>query len=420
MKSGKQMFNIATIILFSFFPISFILGNPSINLNIILINILFLYNCYEFKSWAWLKDKFFRLLLIFYFYLIINSIIFHHLTNYSNYDGLIRSFSFIKFIFLTYAFQQLVEDKKILDNIIKNWLVIISIIILDVLFEKVFGHNVLGNISPDATRVVSFFKGELVVGGLILCFGFLIATYFLNKNLGFKAKIFFNVFLFFVPFSIFITGERSNFIKSFIIFSIIIILIDKTKLLINKKTFLIFLILSLLTSIFFSENIRIKHTELFKRLSVTKDTNNFLDKFQNIKYFSHFDVAIKIFKDFPVSGVSSKNFRNFCHEEKYFNKNIKFSNSRCSTHPHQVHFELLSEHGLVGYLFLFYLFFIFFKRNLIEANLSNNIFHYTSLIYLIVFFTPLLPGGAMFSTFNGALFWIIFSVANLNFNKKLH
>ena len=420
MKSGKQMFNIATIILFSFFPISFILGNSSINLNIILINILFLYNCYEFKSWAWLKDKFFRLLLIFYFYLIINSIIFHHLTNYSNYDGLIRSFSFIKFIFLTYAFQQLVEDKKILDNIIKNWLVIISVIILDILFEKIFGKNILGNVSPDATRIVSFFKDELVVGGLILCFGFLIAAYFLNKNLGFKEKIFFNVFLFFVPFSIFMTGERSNFIKSFIIFSIIIILIDKTKLLINKKTFLIFLILSLFTSIFFSENIRIKHTELFKRLSVTKDTNNFLDKFQNIKYFSHFDVAIKIFKDFPVSGVSSKNFRNFCHEKKYFDENIKFSNSRCSTHPHQVHFELLSEHGLVGYLFLFYLFFIFFKRNLIEANLSNNIFHYTSLIYLIVFFTPLLPGGAMFSTFNGALFWIIFSVANLNFNKKLH
>ena len=416
MKSGKQMINIITIILFSFFPISFILGNPSVNLNIILINILFLYYCYEFKSWAWLKDKFFRLLLIFYFYLIINSIIFHHLTNYSNYDGLIRSFSFIKFIFLTYAFQQLVEDKKILDNIIKNWLVIISVIILDILFEKIFGKNILGNVSPDATRIVSFFKDELVVGGLILCFGFLIAAYFLNKNLGFKEKIFFNVFLFFVPFSIFMTGERSNFIKSFIIFSIIIILIDKTKLLINKKTFLIFLILSLLTSIFFSENIRIKHTELFKRLLVTKDTN----KFQNIKYFSHFDVAIKIFKDFPVSGVSGKNFRNFCNEKKYFNKNIIFSNSRCSTHPHQVHFELLSEHGLVGYLFLFYLFFIFFKRNLIEANLSNNIFHYTSLIYLIVFFTPLLPGGAMFSTFNGALFWIVFSVANLNFNKKLH
>ena len=414
------MLNIIIVTLFSFFPISFILGNPSINLNIFFIDFLLLYNCYILKDWDWLKDKIFRLLIIFNFYLIINSIVFHYLTDYSNYDGLVRSFSFIKYIFLAYAFRLLIKDKLDLDKIVKNWLIIISIIIIDVLFEKVFGHNVLGNISPDATRVVSFFNGELVVGGLILCFGFVIATYFLNKNLGFKSMVFFNVFLFFVPFSIFITGERSNFIKSFIIFSIIVILIDKTKLLINKKVFLIFLISVLFTSIFFNESIRIKQTEIFKRLFIVKNTNNFLDKFQNIKYFSHYDVAIKIFKDFPISGVSGKNFRNFCHEKKYFDKNIKFSITRCSTHPHQVHFELLSEHGLVGYLFLFYLFFVFFKRNLIEAKSSNNIFQYTSIIYLIVFFTPLLPGGAMFSTFNGALFWIVFSVANLNFNKKLY
>ena len=414
------MLNIIAVSLFSFFPISFILGNSSINLNIFFIDFLLLYNCYVLKDWDWLKDKIFRLLIIFNFYLIINSIVFHYLTGYSNYDGLVRSFSFIKYIFLAYAFRLLIKDKIDLDKIIKNWLIIISIIIIDVLFEKVFGYNVLGNISPDTTRVVSFFNGELVVGGLILCFGFVIATYFLNKNLGFKSMVFFNVFLFFVPFSIFITGERSNFIKSFIIFSIIVILIDKTKLLINKKVFLIFLISVLFTSIFFNESIRIKQTEIFKRLFIVKNTNSFLDKFQNIKYFSHYDVAIKIFKDFPISGVSGKNFRNFCHEKKYFDKNIKFSITRCSTHPHQVHFELLSEHGLVGYLFLFYLFFVFFKRNLIEAKSSNNIFQYTSIIYLIVFFTPLLPGGAMFSTFNGALFWIVFSVANLNFKKKLY
>ena len=414
------MHNIITITLFSFFPISFILGNPSINLNIILINFLFLYNCYEFRNWVWLKDKLFKLLLIFYFYLIINSIIFYYVTDYSNYDGIVRSFSFIKFIFLAYAFRLLVKNKKVLDNIIKNWLVIISVIILDVLFEKFFGNNILGNISPDSTRIVSFFNGELVVGGVILCFGFLIATHFLRKNLDFKSKIFFNVFLFFVPFSIFITGERSNFIKSFIIFSFIIFLIDKKKLLVNKKIFSIFFILTLFTSIFLSESIRIKQTEVFKRIFIVKNTKTFLDKFQNIKYFSHYDVAVKIFKDFPISGVSGKNFRNFCSNKNYFDKNIKLSSSRCSTHPHQVHFELLSEHGLVGYLFLFYLFLIFFKGNLIEAKLSKNIFQYTSIVYLIVFFTPLLPGGAMFSTFNGALFWIVFSVANLNFNKKLY
>ena len=414
------MHNIITITLFSFFPISFIFGNPSINLNIILINFLFLYNCYEFRNWVWLKDKLFKLLLIFYFYLIINSVIFYYITDYSNYDGIVRSFGFIKFIFLAYAFRILVQDKKILDNIIRNWFIIIIIIIIDVLFEKKFGHNIFGNISPDATRIVSFFSNELVVGGLILCFGFLIATYFLDKKLDIKSKIFFNIFLVFIPLSIFISGERSNFIKSFIIFSFIIFLIDKKKLLVNKTIFSMFLILTLFVSIFLSEKIRIKQTEAFKRILMVKNSEKFMDRFENIKYFSHYDVAIKIFKDFPITGVSGKNFRNFCHEKKYFDKNIKFSNSRCNTHPHQAHFELLSEHGLVGYLFLFYILFTFFKKNLVTAKLSKNIFHYTSIVYLIVFFIPLLPGGAIFSTFNGALFWIVFSVSNLSFNKKIY
>ncbi len=416
----KQVLRIITIILFSFFPISFILGNSSINLNIIFTNFLLLYYCYKFKNWDWLKDKLFKLLIIFYFYLIINSIIFYFLTNYSNHEGLIRSFSFIKFIFLAYSLRILIEDKKTLDAIIKNWLIIIGVIIMDVFFEKIFGHNILGNISPDNTRVISFFNGELVVGGLILCFGFIGATHFLNKNLGFNSKFLFNAFLFLVPFSIFISGERSNFIKSIIIFSIIIYLIDSGKLLLNKKLFIFFMILTMFTSVLLSDKIRIKQLEVFKRIYIAKDSKKFIDRFQNIKYFAHYDVAMRIFKDFPLSGVSSKNFRNFCNDKKYFNESIKSSNARCSTHPHQVHFELLSEHGLFGYLFLFYLFFTFFKNNLINAKLSNNIFHYTSLIYLIVFFMPLLPGGAMFSTFNGALFWIVFSVANINFNKKIN
>ena len=414
------MFNIISIILFSFFPISFVLGNAAINLNILLLNFFLLYYSYKFKNWDWLKDKFFRLFIIFYFYLIINSIIFYFLDNNSNYDGLIRSLTFIKFIFLAYSLRVLICDTKTLNTIIKNWLIVISIIILDVFFEKIVGNNILGNISPDGTRIISFFDGELIVGGLITCYGFIITTYFLQKNLDFKSKIFFNAFLFFVPFSVFITGERSNFIKSFIIFSIIIFLIDNRKLIIGKKLFIFFATLAFFASIFFSETIKTKQTEFFKRILINNNSDKFTEKFQNIKYFAHYDVAIEILKDFPFSGVSNKNFRNFCDDPKYLNQNILFSSQRCTTHPHQIHFEILSEHGLIGYFFLFYIFFIFFKKNLNDAKITNNIFHYTSTLYLIVFFIPLLPGGAMFSTANGALFWIIFSIANINFNKKIY
>jgi hypothetical protein len=78
---------------------------------------------------------------------------------------------------------------------------------------------------------------------------------------------------------------------------------------------------------------------------------------------------------------------------------------------------MLSEQGMLGYVFLLYIMLIFFKDNLEKANLSKNIFHYSALLYLIIFFIPLLPGGSIFSSFSGSNFWIIFSITNL-INKK--
>jgi H+/gluconate symporter-like permease len=36
----------------------------------------------------------------------------------------------------------------------------------------------------------------------------------------------------------------------------------------------------------------------------------------------------------------------------------------------------------------------------------------------MLFFIPLLPGSGIFSTFNGTLFWVIFSLSNLEYDSK--
>jgi O-antigen ligase len=220
-----------------------------------------------------------------------------------------------------------------------------------------------------------------------------------------------------VPLSIFISGERSNFIKSLIIFLLIIFLINESKLLIKKYKFVLLILFALFMSTFLSHNIYSKQTEFIKRVINVEKPKKFMDRFENIKYFAHYDVALKIFFDNPFFGIGNKNFRYECHNEKYFDSKMKFTNARCNTHPHQVHFEILSEHGIVGYLFLLSIFFIFIKKKINHANLSKNIFSYSVLMYLIIFFTPLIPSGAFFSTYSGTLFWIIFSIANLDKNK---
>ena len=411
------MFTKISIFLFSSLPVSLIIGNLALNLNILLLDLVLLIYCYKYNHWGWLNDKIFRLLIFFNLYLLSNSIYSYYIHPDLGYAGIIRSLGFLRFILLIYAFSLLIINQKILDKIMKVWCLILTIVILDVFFEIIFGHNILGYISDDGTRVVSFFYDEAVVGAFIFCFGFVISAYFLEKNLNFNSKIFFNIFLLLVPLSIFVTGERSNFIKSFIVFSIIIFLINQGKLLISKKKIFLILILSFFITIFSNNLIFIKQTEFFKRILIVKDDVKFSDKFQNIKYFAHYDVALKIFKKYPVFGTGSKNFRNECSKKEYINEKIKLTHNRCSTHPHQIHFEILSEQGMLGYIFLLYIMLIFFRDNLKKANLSKNIFHYAALIYLIIFFIPLLPGGSMFSSFSGSNFWIIFSIANL-INKK--
>jgi hypothetical protein len=64
-------------------------------------------------------------------------------------------------------------------------------------------------------------------------------------------------------------------------------------------------------------------------------------------------------------------------------------------------------------------FIIWFSIKNIKISLkSRNIYHFSNTVYLMVFFIPLLPGSGIFNTFSGALFWVIFSLINLDYEKK--
>jgi O-antigen ligase len=138
----------------------------------------------------------------------------------------------------------------------------------------------------------------------------------------------------------------------------------------------------------------------------------------NIKYFAHYDAAIKIFKNYPILGVGNKNFRIECSKEEYYNERIAFSLNRCSTHPHQVHLEILSEQGILGYLLILCLVVWISIRTIRMSMKNKNVYYLGNAFYVLIFFIPLLPGGGIFSTFNGTLFWVIFSLVNLNYEKK--
>ena len=72
---------------------------------------------------------------------------------------------------------------------------------------------------------------------------------------------------------------------------------------------------------------------------------------------------------------------------------------------------------LVGYFLIMYFIVTFLFKNIRMYLKAKNISYLSDISYLIIFFLPLLPGGGFFSTFNGIIFWIIFSLTNLHYKK---
>jgi O-antigen ligase len=99
-------------------------------------------------------------------------------------------------------------------------------------------------------------------------------------------------------------------------------------------------------------------------------------------------------------------------------KNYKYTENRCSTHPHQIYLELLSELGIIGTLLIvFFIIFISAKSFLIYFK-NYNLLILAPTLYIISIFMPLIPSGSFFTSFGATLFWLNIGIILSNFNKN--
>ena len=190
-------------------PLSFLLGSLIINLNTLIIILLFVFHSIKEKDFLFIKDKFFILITLLWLTFIVNL---YFSSNFEN--SITRSFGFFRFIILVVAIKLFFDyanekQKKIL---ILAWLFVFCVVSIDLIYEYIFGVNTLGFKSYMPGRLASFLNEELKIGQLYCAF-FLICAVTIFKNTK-------NVYYlyFFIIFSIFISlfiGERSNFIRVF-------------------------------------------------------------------------------------------------------------------------------------------------------------------------------------------------------------
>jgi len=387
------------IFLLSVFPISLIAGNFFINIFILLFSINFFLNFRENK--IILKNQIFYLMIFFLISLIINVIF-----STDPLNSLPRVVKILFIIFFVFEIKRLIQSytTSYINYIFLSWFCIFLILIFDIIFELIFGHNMIGNKAYMPGRIASFFGDELVVGAFYHGFVLFFLSYFF---LELKQKN--NILIFLILGTLlisFLIGERTNFIKSFL--SIIIFVSLSIK--INFKTKIIGLTLVLaviFTFINFNPGYKLRFIDQLKPLFSFNGYSNFLKESQ---YGAHRNASVKILKENLYFGVGIKNFRYEVSKKKYENKEYKETNMRQSTHPHQIHHEFLSETGLFGYIT--FLLFIFFSLYLGIKNYlkEKNLYQLSSIIFIVITLMPILTSGSFLSTFTSGIFWLNYAI----------
>jgi len=322
-----------------------------------------------------------------------------------NYEvGLARNFGFIRliilFIFINYFFFYYDNEKKLF----YFWALILSILIIDVFVEYFLNTNLLGwggNNKLYGDRITSFFKDEPIVGAYLAGFIFLIFGHFLKT---FNKKTFALLFLLFAFMAIIFTGERSNTIK--VISGIIIYFLFLDFLKVRTKLAVIILFFTTF-GIMISQSEYLKIRYIGQIYDVLSNQRNFQKFKENNQYIRLYKSGYLVFKNYPIFGVGNKNYR--VETCKDASEQLKYDYV-CLTHPHQLYFELLSEHGLFGFVIILSIFFYLMFKILKSILLSRNYVQIGAFIFVLINFAPILPSGSFFSDFNITLFWINFSI----------
>ena len=406
-KKEKIIFYSIPTVLFSLLPFFLITGPLLSDLSVSIISLLFLIYCIKQKDFTLFNNRFFYFYLCFWIYLVINSLI-----NNFNIDSLKISVFYIRYgVFVIAIYAYLIADDKFIKYFFYCIFICFTALILDGFYQYFTGENILG--WKNTHRTSSFFGDEKILGSYLsrlwpIFFGLSILI------LKPKTKLFLIFILVFILSEtlIFLSGDRTSFFYINLSAFFVILLshkLLKLRLITLSSSIILLIIISFI-------NPTAKHRVIDQTLDQMNLTKGTRRDSEGIYIFSkehthHYLSAYKMFNDNKILGVGVKNFRNFCKNEKYY-----ISNFSCSSHPHNFYLQILTETGIIGFLFLLTIFTYFciyilkhfFLR--IKSKFFFNDFEICVLSGIAIYIWPIIPTSNIFNN------WInIILILNLPF-----
>lgn len=401
------------------FPLLLITGPFLPDLCILLFCIYFIMNFNTFKSNQIFKKKIHLVFILFYIVICISSLI----SDYTLYS-IKSSALYLRFgIFSLAIYFLFLKNERAILHLSNFFLIILFVLFIDSVIQYIFGFNLLGWKFENNYRVTSLFGEDEILGSYIARFFPFMISIFIFSKIYFNFKLNSFLFLFVFISSALITvisGERT----SLVLFTISIILMFFTCKSIRKLIFLSFLIIILTFTALILTNEKTKK----RMFNQTINQLGLSSKSERIVIFSktyegHYKIALKMFKEKPILGHGPKSFRKFCSEPKNYLNDVA-----CTTHPHNILMQLLSETGIVGtsfyILIFFYLIFKLTKISILSFVYKDKIEKdYLTLMYIFYFINlfPFAPSGNFFNNWLSAIYYfpLGYMFFLINFNKKV-
>ena len=413
-------------------PISYIIGNLALNLNVfLLIFFTFLYfrgDVFHIKYV--LTDK---LILILFLYILLNGF-FNNLLNFefpnapSQNIVLIKSLLFLRFLILYFVIRFLVFKEIINYKLLFLFYGLCAFFVcFDLIIQYVFGKNLLG-MEGGSRRLSGVFGDEYIAGGFIQKF-FIFLPYAVLFFSGIKNKFFLHFLLLFIfgitLLGVLASGNRMPLFFTIFAFLLIFIYEKKLRKLIGSAFIVFLLVFSFLLK---TNNETYNHFNGFKDKSSEfisyfreslSSSENVLPK--NV-YVKEFVSGILTWQQNKMFGGGVKSFFLNCSSIK---KDIrtKFIGS-CNTHPHNYYLEIAASLGIIGLFLTIVIFSIILIKSITFTLFSNilpkiqNIFVPFFIIFVLEIF-PLKTTGSFFTSLTGNFLFIIlaFVVGLMELNK---
>ena len=401
---GKNYYKY-TDYLIIFLPIIIILGSPAINFFLITSSVFFLYLSIKYKFWVWLKITWVRLFIVFWLYLILLSMFSIDFQN-----SFRASFFLIRFLLFALCIKYLAFNHFSYKKVFNVWFFILIFVCLDIWIQYFFGKDLFGY-EDHGHRFAGLFGDELVAGAFLWkisapIIGLIFYEKIFNNN---KKYNYFILTFLIIPLTILITGERASFLM--FLFSTFLSILFLSYFIKKFK----FLIINILMVVFLSSALSMTD-------SVKNRYTDFLDilkNFNNSSYGVLFTSGIEVWRKNKLIGVGLKNFSIVCDMEV---SPIDKPHQPCSTHPHNLYIQIISETGLIGLVLFFSFFVSFFAHHLkiffsLKKNSDQSFLFISCMCFLFSFLWPLTTSGSFYSSWNGFFYWVMIGII-LNLSRK--